>query len=285
MLHYMRAQLSRSGPEGVRTDAALAYEGFPPRSETRATALFAQGAASWALSEDDVADAFLVRAYEAAEAFDMPPLAAMTLTERAIIAASTEQWDDAIRMADDALALVGDGRYDESWTSAIVFAWAARAAQHQHDAASARALLVRASRLRPMLTYGSPIMSTQALLEMGRTYLGLADPSGARSVLRQASDILARRPLLGRLGPELQALREQLDANASVAVGASSLTAAELRLVPLLATHLSLREIGDQLYVSRNTVSTQTTSVYRKLGVSSRSEAIASLRKLGLLVQ
>ena len=53
------------------------------------------------------------------------------------------------------------------------------------------------------------------------------------------------------------------------AVGASSLTAAELRLLPLLATHLSYRDIGERLFVSRNTVKSEAVSLFRKLGVSS----------------
>ena len=65
--------------------------------------------------------------------------------------------------------------------------------------------------------------------------------------------------------------------------GPSTLTAAELRLLPLLTTHLSFQEIGARLYVSRNTVKTQAISVYRKLGVSSRSEAIARAAELGLV--
>ena len=68
----------------------------------------------------------------------------------------------------------------------------------------------------------------------------------------------------------------------AVALGASSLTAAELRLLPLLSTHLSFREIGERLYLSSNTVKTQAYSVYKKLGVSSRSRAVARTRELGL---
>ena len=63
----------------------------------------------------------------------------------------------------------------------------------------------------------------------------------------------------------------------------AGLTRAELRLLPLLATHLSFREIGARLYVSRNTVKTQAISVYRKLGVSSRSDAIDHAARLGLV--
>jgi LuxR family maltose regulon positive regulatory protein len=67
------------------------------------------------------------------------------------------------------------------------------------------------------------------------------------------------------------------------APGASALTAAELRLLPLLSTHLSLREIAGELFLSRHTVKSEVTSLYRKLGVSSRSQAIARSRDLALL--
>jgi LuxR family maltose regulon positive regulatory protein len=66
-------------------------------------------------------------------------------------------------------------------------------------------------------------------------------------------------------------------------VGATSLTTAELRLIPLLSTHLSFPEIGERLHVSRHTVKTQAMSVYRKLGVSSRSGAIERAHEVGLL--
>ena len=78
-------------------------------------------------------------------------------------------------------------------------------------------------------------------------------------------------------------LRVRVDTIRSAGLGASSLTTAELRLLPLLPTHLSFKEIGDRLYVSRNTVKTQAISIYRKLGVSSRSETIDRMHELGLL--
>ena len=61
------------------------------------------------------------------------------------------------------------------------------------------------------------------------------------------------------------------------------LTPAELRLLPLLSTRLSFREIGEQLNVTRNTIKTQAIAVYRKLGVSSRNDAIDRAAELGLL--
>ena len=62
-----------------------------------------------------------------------------------------------------------------------------------------------------------------------------------------------------------------------------SLTGAELRLLPYLATHLTFPEIASRLFISRNTVKTEAVSIYRKLGASSRSEAIERAIEVGLL--
>ena len=93
-----------------------------------------------------------------------------------------------------------------------------------------------------------------------------------------------RRPTLGVLRSETRELRAQVVASASRTEGrAATLTSAELRLLPLLTTHLSFREIAERLYVSRNTVKTQAISVYRKRGVSSRGEAVAHASEVGLV--
>ena len=64
---------------------------------------------------------------------------------------------------------------------------------------------------------------------------------------------------------------------------ATTLSAAELRVLELLPTHLSLREIGDQLYTSRNTVKSHVAAIYGRLGCSTRSEVVSRSRDLGLL--
>ena len=60
-------------------------------------------------------------------------------------------------------------------------------------------------------------------------------------------------------------------------------SAAELAVLGCLATGLSRREIGAQLYISLNTVKTHTRELYRKLHVTSRAEAVARAEALGLL--
>jgi LuxR family maltose regulon positive regulatory protein len=125
----------------------------------------------------------------------------------------------------------------------------------------------------------------QTRLELSRAHLALRDAEAARALLSEALDILRRRPGLGVLSEQASELQTEVDAlYAAAERNGSGLTRAELRLLPLLATHLSFREIGTRLHVSRNTVKTQAISVYRKLGVSSRSDAIDQAVRLGLVV-
>ena len=71
------------------------------------------------------------------------------------------------------------------------------------------------------------------------------------------------RPGLGTLVGEARVLRDRLsDERDASYPAASSLTTAELRVLPLLATHLSFPEIADQLFLSPNTVKSQAMSIY-----------------------
>ena len=81
----------------------------------------------------------------------------------------------------------------------------------------------------------------------------------------------------------MEELRSSLKTLRSEAPGASSLTAAELRLLPRLATHLTFPEIGERLFLSRHTVKSQAIAIYRKLNVTSRNAAVERARELGLL--
>ena len=74
-----------------------------------------------------------------------------------------------------------------------------------------------------------------------------------------------------------------LDTIGAESLASSALTVAELRLLPLLATHLTYREIGERLFVSRNTIKSQAVSLLRKLGARSRNDAVETAEQIGLL--
>jgi len=135
-----------------------------------------------------------------------------------------------------------------------------------------------------LLTYALPHLAVQARIELARAHLALADLAGARTLMREVDDLLRRRPGLGTLVAEAEVLQAQLASQRGSSVpGASALTAAELRLLPLLATHLSFPEIAEELFLSRHTIKSQAVSIYRKLGASSRNQAVSQSRDLGLL--
>jgi LuxR family maltose regulon positive regulatory protein len=281
-LAYLRAILCRKGIGEMRRDAQLAWEGLSPASPYRATMLYTEGVSFLLEGDPTRAGPILARALDLATASGSLPLAGLILAEQCGVAAERDDWAEVTTLAEQAAAIVENGHFGDYWTSALVYAWASRAAVYGGDVSRARFYLWRASRLRPLLTYALPVVSVQALLEMTRSYITLADPGGAVAVLAQAHDILQQRPDLGVL-PELAGqLQAGLATGNTRPIGASSLTAAELRLLPLLSTHLSYAEIGERLYVSKNTVKTQAYSAYRKLGVSSRSEAVVRTRELGL---
>jgi LuxR family transcriptional regulator, maltose regulon positive regulatory protein len=155
---------------------------------------------------------------------------------------------------------------------------------HRGDVPAARQQLVSTQRLRHLLTYALPYFAVQARIELIRVHFALADLAGARTLMREVDELLRRRPGLGTVAGEAQTLRARLAKERdSSAPGASALTGAELRLLPLLSTHLSFPEIAGDMFLSLSTVKSQVNSIYRKLGASTRSQAVARCRELGLL--
>ena len=107
--------------------------------------------------------------------------------------------------------------------------------------------------------------------------LDLGDLAGALEFAQVASDALQGYPDAGTLPARLQRLEERIRRGQDY-----GLTPAELRLVGFLPTHLSLQEIADRLHLSRPTVKTHVASIYHKLGVKSRSEAVEIVEQAGL---
>ena len=127
-------------------------------------------------------------------------------------------------------------------------------------------------------------MAVQVGLELTRAHLALGDASAARTILTETERVLELRPGLGTLVEEARELGDRVAASSdSAGAWAMSLTGAELRLLPYLATHLTFPEIASRLFISRNTAKTEAVAIYRKFGVSSRSQAIERAIEVGLL--
>jgi LuxR family maltose regulon positive regulatory protein len=278
----LRALLCRDGTDQMRADAETAVAGLAPGSPWRATALLLEGVADVLAGEPDRADPILAQAAEVATHIGALPTASAALAQRALVAIDRHDWIEAETLAQQALGIARAARLNDYDMSALIHAVAARTALHHGELSRAHDHLARAVHLRPRLTSAVPHRAVQTLLELARAHLALTDVASARILLREVRDILHQRPHLGVLPTQADELQSGLDSLRETTTSAATLTTAELRLVPLLSTHLSFREIGERLYVSPHTVKSHATSVYRKLGVSSRSQAIQRMQRTGL---
>jgi LuxR family maltose regulon positive regulatory protein len=280
----LRALLCRHGVGQMRADADEAVRRFAAGNFVDPAPVLFQGIAQILSGEVDGGDATLQDAASIANETDAHDVMAVAQCERSLLAMTRGDWSQAEALAGQARTAMRRARLEESYLTALVCAAQAHIAMHRGDIPAARRELVSAQRMRGDLTYALPHLAVQARVELARLHLALADLEGARTLMREIDDLLRRRPGLGTLAGEGQALRAQLAKRPTWnAPGASALTAAELRLLPMLSTHLSFPEIGKEMFLSRNTIKSGAMSIYRKLGVSSRSQAVTRSRELGLL--
>jgi LuxR family maltose regulon positive regulatory protein len=276
----LRALLCRDGVKQMLADADEAVRWFAAAGIVAPVAGTCRGLALVLSGDPQGADVSFAEAISEGADIGAPDVLADALAERSLLAMARGEWSSAEALASQARAVEHRAGIEEM----LVCAVQARIALHRGDVAAARRELVSAQRLRPLLSYIYPHLAIQARIELAQVHLALADMAGARTLMREIDEILTRRPDLGTLVGEARALRVRLTAERSPAApGASSLTAAELRVLPMLATHLSFPEIGAEMFLSPHTVKSQAMSIYRKLGASSRHQAVTRSRELGLL--
>jgi len=279
----LRAILCRRGVEQMRADADEAARRMAEANIVAPIAALLQGMARVLSGELDDGDAYFEETISI-EKVAAPAVLAGALGERSLLAMARGDWSQAEQLAGQARTALGGARNEDNEAMPLVSAVHARLALHRRDLPAARRELINAQRLRPVLTYAFPHLAVQVRIELARVHLALADLAGARTLMREVGDLLRRRPGLGILVGEAEALRAQLASQRGSSVpAASALTGAELRLLPLLATHLSGPEMAAELFLSPHTVKSELKTIYRKLGASTRNEAVTRARELGLL--
>jgi LuxR family maltose regulon positive regulatory protein len=279
----IRAVLCRCGIAQMRADADEAARKLAAANIAAPEPMLLQGIARILSGDLDGGDAFLQDAISIGE-IGAPDVLADALCQRSLVALGHGEWGRAEILARQARTTLRRAGMEDSYVTPLVCAVQARAALHRGDLAAARPELIVAQRLRPLLTYAIPHLAVQARIQLTHVHLALGDIAAARTLMREIDDLLRRRPGLGTLAGEAEAFRAQLaKERGSIVPGASALTAAELRLLPLLSGHLPLHEIAAEMVLSPHTIRTQGKSIYRKLGASSRSQAVARARELGLL--
>ena len=111
-------------------------------------------------------------------------------------------------------------------------------------------------------------------------------------VVAVTDDLVELRPRLtlllrsGRIEQYEQAVLDRLERDPSFphpnSIISGPLSSRELTVVRYLASRLTYKEVAAELFVSNNTLKTHVKRIYQKFGVSSRMEAVAEARRLGL---
>ncbi|MFD0364020.1 LuxR C-terminal-related transcriptional regulator [Nocardia sp. GCM10030253] len=201
------------------------------------------GGIEWADQLIDIAEGELGRTAE-------------TLLSRAEVLATQGRTVDARRTLSDVLSSdVGvPATTISAWLLEAVLAWRADRDVRAHDALTrALSLAERTSVLRPFIDAGPPVRQLLAL-HHGR---------------------------FGDLGGFAEATRQQIEPAQNVTLPA--LTPSETNILRHLTSGATSEQIARELYVSVNTIKSHLRGVYRKLGVTSRREALVAARTIGLL--
>jgi LuxR family maltose regulon positive regulatory protein len=272
-----------AGQEGMVGASTRAFAALPDDSPWRALCCFLQGVGTLLGGEPDAARTLLEEGARRG-AIAGRYVQALCLAQLALIALDEDDVERAALLASRARAQVERLRLGDQPTCALVYAVSSLVRGTRAHVEDARADRQRAADLLARLEEYAPWYEIQTRLVLARSALRLGDVTGTRTLLAEASRMLARLPdalVLRRWTDELWSLVDTFAT--TVLVAPSSLTTAELRVLSLMPTHLTFREMGDRLHVSANTVKTHAHAVYRKLDVSSRSEAVVTACATGLL--
>jgi LuxR family maltose regulon positive regulatory protein len=277
----LRAVMSPAGIKQMRADAEFAAESEPPWSPWHLTALVAHGFSHVLAGDDARGEEVLADLARDARRVEDATTSSVAMAQLALYALERGELTNAEALSREAHERAGRA----TLAAASAFALVARAqvAQRRGDGRGLAEHVAGVQVQRPKLTAAIPWLSALTLLQLTRVHIASGDTAGARTILRDLNDLRRQRPDLGIVGDEAERLAEQVRTLPTTIAGATTLTPAELRLLPLLPTHLSFPEIGTRLFLSRHTVKTQAIALYHKLDVSSRGEAVARAREIGLL--
>lgn len=275
---------ARGGIVAMRTDVEHTYELLPEHDPWRSFCCLILGT-SWHLSGDRAQASRWLEEGSRRGLKVAPNVGMLCLAQLSLVADDEGDRDESHRLADEAIAAAEHFGLEGTSTSALAFAVAALAQAQRGRADEASSNLRVALRLLAGLNEFSDWYEAETRIVAARTLLLLDDVINARGVLAEAGRYITRTPDAPVLGRWTEAAWQDADTTARSISDRWPLTPAELRLLRFLPTHLNMSEIAAEMFVSPNTVKSHAKSVYRKLDVSSRADAVTRAREAGLLDQ
>ena len=279
----LRAWIGRAEVAQIGADAARAETLLEAKSPWRPLCGFLRGVSLHLGGDPEAARLPLEEAGHRAAA-TAPLVQVLCLSQLALAALDTGDAERAAALASRARAQVERFELQRCPLAALVFSICAWLRAGSSNGAEALADLEHAQELVARFVDPSPWYEAECRLAIAEAALRLNRPALASEQLAKAES--ASRRVSGGAVPARwlgeTAARVEQAASADAAVD-WSLTDAELRVLSYLPSHLCFREIAERLYVSSNTVKTHARAIYRKLGASSRGEAVDRARGAGLV--
>ncbi|MFI5083679.1 MAG: LuxR C-terminal-related transcriptional regulator, partial [Streptosporangiales bacterium] len=247
-----------------------------PGSPWRPMACWAVGMGLYLQGEFGAADRWFAESLMLAPASQRWLEAGSALACRSLIAGEQGRPDDQRLLAETAVALIEEHGVEntcgEGWL-ALGASLAVRGRPEEALSPIERAIAI-------LRSAGQPTGLAMALLRQVPVLRAVGQRERAEAAIAEAGSVIASCPDPGILADQLTAAKRS---PRLAARPGQDLTERERTVLRLLKSGLHEREIGDELYVSRNTVHSHVQSIYRKLAVSTRAEAIERTRELGLL--
>lgn len=274
------ATLGRDGCGAMRATIAAVEPLLPDDNPWRALTSMLDGVALHLLGDRDAARERLREGVRRGSV-GAPNLQVIALTQLALIGIERDEWraaEEDMSRARAQIKRTGIGDYPmlalAAATSAVVRARHGAVAEAEDDLATGRRLLAELDHFIPWYEIETKLMLARASVRLGRR-------SDAEDMLASASAQLSEVPGESLLSGWIEEAAGAL--GAPVAPPQVELTPAELRVLQFLPEHRSYPQIAADIQVSPNTVKTHAASIYRKLGCSSRDQAVRRARDLGLL--
>jgi LuxR family maltose regulon positive regulatory protein len=216
----------------------------------------------------------------------IPAATVYALGNRGAIALDDGDEPSAATLAGEAMDLMREaGIDDHPWAAMAHIVHGTILGRHGELAAAAAEIehgLALGERL------GAWQLVVHATLALAEVRQRQRDAPAARRLLTRVHDILGAQPDPGDGVARLERTEKALRLRATRDRAGSEahyweLSPREIDVLRLLPSRLSQREMAAELYVSFNTIRTHTRVIFGKLGVTSRAEAVARARELGLL--
>ena len=253
-----------------------------PASPWYALARAALGVSLYLSGEPKAAEGPLEKAVSSEAA--IPLVRMLGLSVLSLAAVELGKLARAQELADAAGSLGARAGVSETPPSALAYLASGTVSAARGRLAEARSALEHAVQLGGRVPGISPWATVEAMAMLTQVLLDIGDRSAAAALVDQMRLLLTSQPdPTEAMRARLERLERQAAGRPKATSLADPLTEREEAVLHLLQGTLSLREIGQELHLSANTIKTHSQAIYRKLGVSTRHDAVRQGHDAGLL--